>query len=554
MKLPEHKVKFLLEYAYKLRTREFIIDLFTKVGNRPMMEVYPSEMPTESVMEKTISFTELPTDARYAKPWGLDLLPAHLRNDPVHRWRAESGIELVHEEPTVWELIRVARNWLLMNNEQKDESDAKSKELFGVTNQEHFKSILTDWIKAHSEYDSTEGSVVMLTDINHARSCVVYISDIDTSNGTLTYRYLDNGLNRIFSETDTFTLVGGATKSYYQGDPPIETTAGRFLLNILLLEIPFGNAFQYINKAGFDLKGLEASISKELLAGTIKVDNYKQYVDNLFFIGHFTELCVPNFTRASLTTTPDMKKIKDELFKKYEGRLDEPEVIMEIENALISADKAYLKDDDAMRFYAPLGGKPFNVARKKMYCTVGGIEAFSKDSGKFTFIRNSLAEGWDVTQMPAYANEIRKGSYNRGHETQLGGAQTKYIVRVFQDLVLTEKDCHSHQGMMIDFSKYPIKEFIGRYIKDKSNWVEITNENMSKYVEGRYLMRSPMYCKTQNGMCEVCAGKMFSKLDVKHISMYIVDISSTFTTMALKLMHGSKLEMIDLGDLNQYVV
>ena len=77
---------------------------------------------------------------------------------------------------------------------------------------------------------------------------------------------------------------------------------------------------------------------------------------------------------------------------------------------------------------------------------------------------------------------------------------------------------------------------------------------MSKYAEGLYLMRSPMYCKTQHGLCEVCAGKMFSKLDVKHISMYIVDISSTFTTMALKLMHGSKLEMIDLGDLNQYLI
>lgn len=554
MKLPEYKSKFLLDYSYKLQQREFIIDLFTKVGNRPEFEVYPSEMPTETNMEKTISLFSLPKDAKYAKPYGLDMLPAHLRNDPVHNWRATTGIELVHPEPTVWELIRVWRNWQLMNPEQMNDSNEKSNEWFGCANQEHFRKLFKDWLDAHTAYDSVEGSIVQLNDVANDKSCVVYISSIDLDKGEISYYYLDNGLNRIIGETDTFTLKGGMTKSYPQSEPSIETTAGRYLLNCLLLEIPFGNFFTYINKPGFDLKGLEASISKALIEGKLKIEDYKQYVNNLFFIGHFTELCVPNFTRASLTTTPDMKKLKEELFKKYEGRLEDPEVIMEIENALISADKAYLKNDEAMRFYAPLGGKPFNIARKKMYCTVGGIEAFSKDSGKYTFIRNSLAEGWDTSQMPAYANEIRKGSYNRGHETQLGGAQTKYIVRVFQDLVLTEEDCHSHGGLMIDFKKYPIKEYIGRYIKDKHLWVEITQENMSKYAEGQYLMRSPMYCKSQHGLCKVCAGRMFSKLDAKHVSMYIVDISSTFTTMALKLMHGSKLEMIDLGDLNQYLI
>ena len=435
-----------------------------------------------------------------------------------------------------------------MDEESKHVSDEKCKEFFGCTNREHMIQICSELSK-----ENIEGSVISVSIADGSKACVCYVSNFDLNNGSITYQYLDNGLNRVFSETDTFELKANDTKSYTQG-PPIETTAGRYLLNVLLLEVPFGNVFQYINKPGFDLKGHESAISKKLVAGELDISQYKTYVDNLYFIGHFTELCVPNFTRASLTTTPDMKKLKEELFKKYEGRLDDPEVIMEIENTLISADKAYLKDDQSMRFYAPLGGKPFNIARKKMYCTVGGIEAFSKDSGKYTFIKNSLAEGWDVSQMPAYANEIRKGSYNRGHETQLGGAQTKYIVRVFQDLVLTEKDCHSHNGLMIDFKKYPIKDFIGRYIKDKSTWVEITNENMSKYAEGQYLMRSPMYCKTQNGLCEVCAGRMFSKLDVKHVSMYIVDISSTFTTMALKLMHGSKLEMIDLGDLNQYLI
>lgn len=552
MKLPEYKAKFLKEWAHKFISRSFIIDVFTKVGNRPCLEVYASEMPTEKEMEKTIYFQNLPKDAKYAKPWGLDKLPAHLRNDPVHKWRAESGIELIHREPDFWEQVRIYRNWQLMSVEDKTASNEKSQEFFGCSNEEHFRKIIDEYWKDMNKELGVPGSVISVTYGDYSNSCVCYISNVDFEKGSLTYHYLDNGLERIVGETDMFSLNKGDLKCVHEDIP--ETTAGRFLLNILLVENPFVGDIPYINTPGFDLKGLETAISKGLLAGKFQIQQYKEYVNNLFFIGHFTELCVPNFTKASLTTDPNIKKIKEDLFKKYEGRLDDPEVIMEIENTLIGADKAYLKNDQSMRFYAPLGGKPFNIARKKMYLTVGGIEAFSKDSGKYTFIKNSLAEGWDVSQMPAYANEIRKGSYNRGHETQLGGAQTKYIVRVFQDLSLVEDDCHTHNGLDIDFTEHDIKEFIGRYIRDKGIWVEITSENMSKYSKGQYVMRSPMYCKSQHGLCRMCAGKMFSKLDVKHISMYIVDISSTFTTMALKLMHGSKLEMIDLGDLNQYLI
>jgi len=62
-----------------------------------------------------------------------------LCSDPVHRWRAESGIELVHKEPSLEELERIWENWQEMSDEQKRLSDEKSIELFGVTNEEHCK-------------------------------------------------------------------------------------------------------------------------------------------------------------------------------------------------------------------------------------------------------------------------------------------------------------------------------------------------------------------------------------------------------------------------------
>ena len=541
------QVDFLLANWRKFHNRAFIIDVMTVVGNRPMLEVYKSEMLTASMPLHTISPYETPKDAEYMKPYGLDMLPDYLKADPVHAWRAETGVELVHKEPTIYELIRVWRNWQLMSIDAKAMSDGKSMELFGVTNKQHFENLYQEYLEKELEHET---GIVELTDVTHEQSCRASVSHID---GRIVYSYRGNGLTRLYGETDTFSLPKGEL-SCYNGDVPLETTVGRFLLNVLLVELPFKGKIAYINDTGFDLSGLEKQISEKLMNGEIEVKAYKEYVDNLYFIGHFTELCVPNYSRASLTTAPDMSKLKEELLKKYAGRLEDPEAIAEIEAALITADKAYLKDDVSMRFYKPLGGKPFNVARKKMYLTVGGIEAFSKDSGKYNFIPNSLAEGWDVNALPVYANEIRKGSYNRGHETQLGGAQTKYIVRVFQDLVLSEEDCGATKGLTVDFSIHDPKKFIGRFVRVNGKWVPITKDDLSKYAGKQYVMRSPMFCRAQHGLCKTCAGKVFSKLGSKHLSMYIVDISSTFTTMSLKLMHGSKLELIDLGDLDQYLV
>ena len=66
----------------------------------------------------------------------MEELANNLLKDQVHKWRAESGIELIHKEPTREELERIWRNWQEMTDEQKSISDQKSLELFGVRNRD----------------------------------------------------------------------------------------------------------------------------------------------------------------------------------------------------------------------------------------------------------------------------------------------------------------------------------------------------------------------------------------------------------------------------------
>lgn len=68
-----------------------------------------------------------------------------LASCPIHRWRAETGIELIHREPTLEDLNRIWANWQLMTPEEKHTSDVKSIELFGVDNETHYLMLVDEY-------------------------------------------------------------------------------------------------------------------------------------------------------------------------------------------------------------------------------------------------------------------------------------------------------------------------------------------------------------------------------------------------------------------------
>lgn len=70
-----------------------------------------------------------------------------LMNCPIHEFRARTGIELIHKEPTFFEQMRIWDNWNLMAKEMKRISDMKSIELFGITNRENHEIILKKYYK-----------------------------------------------------------------------------------------------------------------------------------------------------------------------------------------------------------------------------------------------------------------------------------------------------------------------------------------------------------------------------------------------------------------------
>lgn len=90
--------------------------------------------------------TKTATTLAYAPPWPYDKIPERLRQCPIHSWRARTGVELIHQEPDIEELHRIIENFKVMPKHMQAESDAKSMELFGVTNMDHAKKLLNSGI------------------------------------------------------------------------------------------------------------------------------------------------------------------------------------------------------------------------------------------------------------------------------------------------------------------------------------------------------------------------------------------------------------------------
>ena len=152
------KIIIAHELAYevwnKIADDDFKNDILNNARNSSFNTKYldtvkPNKLNEETFCEYLAHEVVQQDNAQYEPPYTLQQIkakyPKHiykkLANDPVHRWRAETGIELIHKEPTKEELNRIWKNWQLMPQKMKDISDKKSIELFGCTNTKHYNEL-----------------------------------------------------------------------------------------------------------------------------------------------------------------------------------------------------------------------------------------------------------------------------------------------------------------------------------------------------------------------------------------------------------------------------
>lgn len=135
-------------------------------------------------------------ESKYDRPYSADEVKKNygvdvynkLIQDPVHKYRMDSGIELIHKEPSKDELERIWKNWNRMTTTQKRESDKKSMELFGKTNKDHYDELISSYDESYTlEFKESEvegKSIVYFTkEITPQSLLKIYQFMTDSSHG-----------------------------------------------------------------------------------------------------------------------------------------------------------------------------------------------------------------------------------------------------------------------------------------------------------------------------------------------------------------------------------
>lgn len=140
----------IISYARKQKRDIFSEDKWKKNPKKLLLLFKSMDIYTNMTRQLDKLVDSLSEATVYDPPLSYDKLPDHLKNDEVHAWRAKTGIELIHKEPTIEEMERIWNNWNAMTDKQKAISDKKSIELFGMDNCTHYWSLAKEYVPVNN--------------------------------------------------------------------------------------------------------------------------------------------------------------------------------------------------------------------------------------------------------------------------------------------------------------------------------------------------------------------------------------------------------------------
>lgn len=373
------------------------------------------------------------------------------------------------------------------------------------------------------------------------------VTKIDATNLLLT-KLSDDSFVPVYGMQDKFHIEDGMIANYK--GPSMLTDVGKFFINYLLFVDPFGDKIPYQNKL-ISIGAADKLVQQLVLDDKTNRQEYNKYVNNAFWFGEDGSITVQTLSERALGTDPKIAKRKQELLEQHKNELNDPIVMAKIEDELVAMDKAYIKGDVSEPFYQAVGGKAYNEQRKKMYIMVGLMPDFSKDLNDTVTVLNNMDKGYQTEDIPAVANEIRRGAYGRSKATADGGYESKFITRAFQDIRITKEDCGTKRGKTFVLEDRYKKLFIGRFL---TNGTTLTIDNIDDYVGKKITIRSPMYCECKDGLCYRCCDKVINDCRLENIGMQTLAIADVMVMVAMKSMHVSSINTYKVEDVKRFLI
>lgn len=351
---------------------------------------------------------------------------------------------------------------------------------------------------------------------------------------------------------DTFTLKKGE----YFNTEDITTNVGLFIFNKFLIEESFSKVVGYVNTPvnAKVQKSIEGQISQALLDDKITVPEMVKYLNKLQWLSkEFNAVFSGSFTMKTIKPVPKVMKLKEKLVKENEEVLKKGDIAtaVKIEKELLNVAREELKGDSGMDLYDSGARGSFDNNYKNIAVIKGPV--YNPVTDKYDFVQSSFMEGIKKEEIPIVANSITTGAYPKAVGTQVGGYFNKQVSAAFQGVVLDKPDSDCGTKLYLDMVITPDNksQYLHRYIIEGNKLVLLDDNNISKYINKKVKLRSPVYCKGDK-LCSRCAGVLYYKLGIENIGLTATRLAGTLLNLNLKKFHNStaNIKKIDLNSID----
>ncbi len=313
---------------------------------------------------------------------------------------------------------------------------------------------------------------------------------------------------------------------------PFETTVGRLLFNSTL-----PSDYSFINKE-MDRKGIAALIDDLIdrygvigippIMDKIKAFGFK-YVTNAGITWGLDDVKIPN-QKAEIIGEAKKKSMK--VLEEYnEGLLSEDEKYRQnIEIWHAAKNEVEKIVPTALDKNGPVADMLYSGARGGIgnLAQMAGMKGLIQDTSGETIefpILSSYKEGLTPIEYFITTHGARKGLSDTALNTAKAGYLTRRLFDVAQDIVISEEDCTSKEGIIIEkrsasgieiplakniWGRYTVTDIVsptGEVLFKKGHYITRKDaEVVEKAQVSSVTVRSPMTCKSLSGICQVCYG------------------------------------------------
>lgn len=328
------------------------------------------------------------------------------------------------------------------------------------------------------------------------------------------------------------------------------TTFGIWVVNIFLIrDFGFSKFFGYINEEMNDdkLNGLNQKLVYYLAEEKIDVPTYKKFQDYTLFLMPFENILAYTYSEEVLRFSETIKKKKEELLEQNKEAIANGDFVVaeKIEQELIAYTKEVLKDNVGIDSYISGAGGSIGNNFKNIYIMKGAVRDPDPNAKQaFNIVTSSFCDGIAADEYSVVANSLAAGPYARSKKTEQGGYWEKLFGAALQSITLdeTQEDCGSKGYIEVELTPKTVNMYMYNYIIEGNKLVELTSDNMDKYIGKKVKMRFSIFCKSTNGVCKCCAGNLFTRRNAKNIGLTCIQIPSTLKNVSMKAFHDSTIK------------